>query len=246
MNRTIYILWFQGFNNAPLLVRNSVQSWKHYNEKSWRIVLLDNNNLKEYIDIDKIYKIVNKKMIKPCHLSDIIRCELLSKHGGLWTDATSFCNRPLDEWIEPFIRKVGFFAFRNPAENRMLSNWFLYADKENFIIEKWCEKTFEYYEKNGFAKTYFIHHYLFGELYNTNQTFKSLWDNVPSFPANGYGPHYILANGLFSVITMNIRYVIDKKISPVYKLTYKNGGERGFINRNSILNYLYSTISKTA
>ena len=35
---TIYILWFQGFDNAPLLVKNCVQSWKHYNP-DWNIVI---------------------------------------------------------------------------------------------------------------------------------------------------------------------------------------------------------------
>jgi hypothetical protein len=239
--RTIYILWFQGFNNAPEIVKNCVASWKYYNQNTWNIVLLDNNNLKNYINIDEIK--VNKKLIKPCHLSDIIRCKLLTKYGGIWTDATSFCNRPLDEWILPFIEKVGFFAFRKPAEDRMLSNWFLYSNKENFIIEKWSEKTVEYYEKNGFAKTYFIHHYLFADLYINNKTFKNLWDKVPNFPANGYGPHFLLANGLFSLITYNIRYIIDKKISPIYKLTYKNGNGNN-INKNSILNYIFSTINK--
>ena len=28
-----------------------------------------------------------------CHNSDIVRALLLSKYGGVWADATTFCNR---------------------------------------------------------------------------------------------------------------------------------------------------------
>ena len=67
MIRTIYILWFQGFNNAPPVVKMCVKSWKYYNKK-WNIVLLDNNNIKKYIDINEIYSFIDKNKIGRAHV----------------------------------------------------------------------------------------------------------------------------------------------------------------------------------
>jgi hypothetical protein len=241
MIKTIYILWFQGFNNAPQIVSACIRSWKHYN-KDWNIVLLDNSNLNKYVDMNEIYSIVDKKNIKPCHLSDIIRCKLLLKYGGVWADATLFCNKPLNNWLSNFIKKSGFFAFKKPTSDKMLSNWFLYSDKENnYIIQKWHDATCEYYKKNGFAKTYFVHHYIFEDIYKNDQKFKELWNITPNFPSSGLGPHYIQNMGIFNNLTSESKYFIDRKVSPVYKLTYKTP----FIRNNfSNFNYLYSTISK--
>ena len=56
MIETIYILWFQGFNNAPELVKRCVNSWKYYNP-SWNIILIDNNNLINYINLNNYINI---------------------------------------------------------------------------------------------------------------------------------------------------------------------------------------------
>ena len=147
----IFILWIQGFNNAPLVVSKCVQSWKHHNP-DWNVVLLDKNNLNEWIDTS----FMNKKM-KMCHKSDIIRVLLLQKYGGVWADSTTFCNRPLHDWLPT---KEGFFAFYNSTGNTMISNWFLYAKKHNYIITKWRDATLNYYNHHEKAHTYYIHHYM--------------------------------------------------------------------------------------
>jgi mannosyltransferase OCH1-like enzyme len=62
MIKTIFILWFQGFDNAPIIVKKCVDSWKHYNP-DWNIILLDHTNLCKYIDLD-FYYVLNKKILK--------------------------------------------------------------------------------------------------------------------------------------------------------------------------------------
>jgi hypothetical protein len=227
---SIFILWFQGFNHAPPIVKKCVQSWKHYNPE-WNIVLLDKHNLSQYIDVH-----LNKNMML-CHQADLIRILLLKKYGGVWADATTFCNRPLHDWLP----KENFFAFYNSTGKTMISSWFLYAKKNDYIIDKWCEATLNYCKHHEKAHTYFFFHYLFEDLYNSNSTFKTTWDKVKKISSYGKeNAHYIQDLGLCSTPTRKIKKHIDSKSAPVYKLTYKHSLKK--CTRKKLLHYLYSTI----
>ena len=58
---------------------------------------------------------------------------MLRQHGGVWADATSFCLRPLDDWLNAAYA-AGFFAFRNPAKDRMMANWFIASEPDNALF----------------------------------------------------------------------------------------------------------------
>ena len=241
MIKTIYIVWFQGFDNAPEIIKACVNSWKFYNP-DWNIILIDNNNLINYVNLENYITDIYKRNINNTALSDIIRVILLNLYGGLWVDATTFCNKPLNDWLPKYINE-GFFAFNNPAPDRLLSSWFIYSEKNNYIIDKWYNKTLQYYKINNCPHTYFWFHYLFGDLYNSDNIFKKLWDKVPKLSANGIGPHYLQEKGMFNNISIQTKLDIDNKITPFYKLTYKCNFPE--YNESTILYYLYSTIKLT-
>lgn len=70
-------------------------------------------------------------------VSNLIRLELLCRHGGAWADATTVCARPLDEWL-PQHSQSGFFAFAAPGGGRPLSTWFLAATQpQDPVIAFW-------------------------------------------------------------------------------------------------------------
>jgi len=207
----LYILWFQGFDNAPNIVRWCVSSWKHYNP-TWNIILLDDTNLKNYVNLEKV---TYDKEIELCHLADMVRMILLRDHGGLWVDATSFCNKPLDDWLPGYIES-GFFAFDRYRPDLMISNWFLYAEKNHPIIAQWCEETLYYYQVHGKSHTYFVHHHIFEQLYHRDVSFQKEWDKVPKL--SGSIPHTLQIPDFFKT---NGGKDIDSKRVPVYKLSYK-------------------------
>ena len=230
MIKNIYILWLQGFDKVPQIVYYCIKSWKHYNP-DWNIFYLTEKNIN--IDINKYSK------LEKCHLSDIIRGMILNKYGGVWTDATNFCNKSLNDWLPKYI-KEGFFAFDKPGPDRLLSNWFLYSEPNNYIMNQWSNITLNYYNTHNKAHTYFIHHYLFGELYKIDHKFKTIWDKVPKINANGIGPHYLQEKGLFNICNNSIKQIILSKITPLYKLTWKCNFEQ--YNNKTNLYYLLSTI----
>ena len=239
MNKTIYILWFQGFDTAPDVVKKCVASWKHYN-RDWKIILLDNKNLHKYVRIENYINIKNKN-INYTALSDIVRIILLKTLGGLWVDSTTFCNKPLNDWLPQYIQE-GFFAFDKPGPDRLLSTWFIYSDKDNYIINKWLQSVQQYYTIHNTPHTYYWVHHLFGNLYNSDNIFRAHWDNVPKLSANYLGPHYLL-NRMFQRINSDIKNKIDNKSIPLYKLTYKRKFPRLDVSLN--VYYLYSTINLT-
>lgn len=144
--RTIYFLWWQGIDQAPLVVRRCLESWQKQNP-GWKLVVLDQNNVADYVRLDVPYKKLAN--LDKCHLADLIRVYLLAAYGGVWTDATVYCNRPLDEWLHECMNS-GFFCFYRPAQDRLISNWFLAAARENYVVVKMKSELTGYWSLNNF------------------------------------------------------------------------------------------------
>jgi len=235
MKKVIFIYWAQKFINAPIVVKKCLLSWKLKNP-TWEIIELNDDNLSEYINIEEEIPDIQKKNITKTSYSDIIRIFLLAKHGGFWCDATTFCNQSLDIWLNKNTL-TGFFGFELKSD-RMLSSWFLYSEKHNYIIQKWKRNVIEYvnninilgtnivhtsldiWNKDKYNhKHYFWFHYLFGDLYNSDNKFKELWDSTPKISADG--PHYVQKQGLLNKLSDKVKNHINEVKTPLYKLTYR-------------------------
>lgn len=250
MIKTIYIYWPEGLDKAPDIITQCVQSWTHYNPE-WTIVHLDNTNLDHYVpSMDIIHRI--RQMYKDTqedqqHIMNVLSLQILATHGGAWVDATVFCNQSLDEWT-PIYAEEGFFGFDKPGPDRLLSNWFLYAEPSNVIIQRWNDAMTHFYSKrvqdwrnqNRPISSNFIPHSLFNTIY-VEPAIQQSWNRVHKIPANGLGPHYILEQGMFSAYDQEFQRNVDTKIAPMYKLSiapnYKSNCKPG-----TKLFYLLSTV----
>ena len=141
--KTLYLLWLQGWADTPEVVNECRRSWEYHNP-TWRIVLLDQEDLFDYLDADDFKRL--PKDMSPASLSDVIRVHLL-KRGGVWVDATCFCCMPLDDWIHDHMSS-GFFAFDRPGKDRMISSWFMAATPGNPLVHIYCRATQRYWNRN--------------------------------------------------------------------------------------------------
>ena len=217
-NKLMYIYWGQGFENASSLIKLCLNSWKK-NNPDWQIIELNNENIGQYIDLNALPK--NALDIKNYDLtvfSDILRISLLKKTGGLWVDASTFCTKPLNEWF-PKYRKQGFFAFSNPGPDRLISSWFLFGKKNNYLVEQMHQEVMMYWLNNKKSNAYFWLYYLFNNLYATNEKFRSIWNNCKTISADA--PHFIQTKGMLSNLTSEVKEHIDEKKIGVYKLSHK-------------------------
>jgi hypothetical protein len=147
--RTVWLLWHQGLAAAPFIVRACVESWIRTNP-GWRVVVLDANTLHHYVELDIPAEILSSLCL--AHQSDLIRLQLLARYGGVWADATTFCIRPLDSWIDAACSRSGFFAFHRPARDRLIANWFLASQRGSPVAIGLYERLRSYWIQHRFQE----------------------------------------------------------------------------------------------
>lgn len=145
--RILWFAWLQGIDTAPPLVKRCLHSWQCHNS-GWQIIVLDGQNLNEYVDVDEIIG-PNRQIISMQALTNIIRINLLANVGGVWADATCFCCRPLDDWIGNYLTS-GFFAFEKPARDRLISSWFLASREDCHLTQTYCRHVNAFWRNNSF------------------------------------------------------------------------------------------------
>ena len=146
--RKLWLLWYQGVAEAPFIVKKCIDSWVN-KKPTWEVIVLDSSNLNDYIKLDVPEDVLEN--IPLTQQSDLVRMLLLSKYGGVWADATTFCTKPLDEWIEG-CSESGFFVFHKPGRDRVMSIWFVASQKDSPICDKLCNNLRSYWIENNFNK----------------------------------------------------------------------------------------------
>jgi hypothetical protein len=130
--KTLWTFWWQGETQAHPLIQRCIAVWRERNP-DWDVVVITADNVDRYVDW-RGFETPAIKDIAPPALADVVRVALLHQHGGVWADGTTFCRRPLDDWI-PEVARAGFFAFRRPDPERIVSSWFLASTPASYIAD---------------------------------------------------------------------------------------------------------------
>jgi hypothetical protein len=215
MNRTIWTLWFQGRGAAPLVVRKCWASWER-NNPGWTVRCLDATSVGRYVAVND-HVDLGRQSLTASSLSDLVRMLLLHEFGGVWVDATLWCNRPLDDWL-PAVMHEGFFAFAAPAPDRPLASWFLSAEPGHRLVAMWCRRTIEYWADRVDTGDYFWFHHTFRDLCETVPVAAAAWARVPRRSADG--PHGLLFDDRLYRPWTDVADTVDWT-TPVFKLTHR-------------------------
>ncbi len=90
----IFILWFQGEEQMPPIVRLCYERAKRFC-LNHPVILLNRENLKNYIDVPQIvYDKLDTGKFTIQFFADLIRNILIAKYGGIWMDATIYLSSP--------------------------------------------------------------------------------------------------------------------------------------------------------
>lgn len=195
LNKTIWLLWFQGWDSAPWLVKQVTESWE-INNQGWKIEYVTLENLREYIsDVDYIYN--KSKEITPQAKSDIIRLSLLKNHGGVWADATMLCMQPLDTWAEEAVKPAGLWMYHGHGSGMHCkdgpASWLIVSEKDSLIINKWKSACDEYWKDRTNADSYFWLDSLFRKLFESDIEFRKKWALAPHLYGEARGQAHSLA-----------------------------------------------------
>ena len=154
--KKLFMYWHQGWDSAPDFVKRCAATWQRHNP-TWDINLLDAATIGKKIELPAALKTLNLPL--PA-LSDVIRIHLLKQYGGVWADATLWCTRPLDDWIDSVCDHSGFFAYDKPGPDRPISSWFLAAGTDCRIVDIWYSEVRHLLTK---TQAYVRHHQRFGD-----------------------------------------------------------------------------------
>jgi hypothetical protein len=233
LNKTVWLYWGQGWENAPLLQKIVAGSWS-LNNPDWKIELLNDQNLKDYLLEETPYIFDLNKNISYQAKSDIIRLALLNKYGGVWADSTMLCMQPLDHWVFEASSKSRIWMYHGWGggfdPNVGIASWFIVSHKNSYVIQKWKERCDEYWNKNNKAHTYFWMDGLFRELYDSDPKFKNAWLLTPNICCEDYGQAHCLV-GKMHIDDPALKEHF--KIKPPYALKFWNNWNQMFPDLNT-------------
>ena len=123
--KIIWVMWWQGENVAPSIVKMCINSMRR-NANGADVRVISKDNYSSYIEIPEyIIEKHNSGVISFAHLADIMRVFLIAKYGGLWLDSTIYVSKPIpdnlfnksfyslhSEHVEtPFVADDRFYTF---------------------------------------------------------------------------------------------------------------------------------------
>ena len=175
--KVVWVLWYQGIDNAPQLVKNCYKSMQD-KLKGYEIRLLDENTWSDYIELPEyIIKKFKEGKITHAFLSDLIRLELLIKYGGTWMDATIMC---MSDDVPSFYLDSDLFMFQaiyadNVNTASSIDNYFITARSGNKLLRMTQKLLYEYWKKYDVVNDYLIFYDMF-EL--AIEAFPEEWEKI--------------------------------------------------------------------
>ena len=120
---TCKIIWMYWdlLPHAPDVVQQSITSWRNLNP-AWTVRVVDKASERQWLSPRAFAWAERNPTCTVQAWSDALRTDLLAQHGGVWTDATVWCLKPLDSWLS-----LGheFISFQKPRTG--ICSWFLYV-----------------------------------------------------------------------------------------------------------------------
>lgn len=213
----VWIYWSTGMEEtAPELVKKCFLSIKS-NLKDRDVILLSKQNYRDYVDIpDYIVDKYERGIIQHVHFADLLRIELLAKHGGTWIDSTVYC---LSDNIPSYMLNSDFFVFQKlkpgaDGNSIRLSSWFITAAANHKFILAQQALLRAYWKKYDKAIDYFFFHHF---LTMVSEFYSDEWKGIIQFP-NSF-PHVLLLMLFDKYDEKKIEAL--KESCPFQKLSYK-------------------------
>ena len=225
---TIFALWMQGIENAPPVVQ--VCHRQLIRSTSRPVVYLDAAMLPKYAQIPSDISAMEMGM---AHRSDLLRIELLARHGGTWLDATCLVRSDFDDCLED-LSASGFFAFAK--RKATLSNWLLSVDRPgHYVILMLREALHVYWRHFGRTRGYYLFHYMFEGLVELDPRTCQIWEATPKIP---HDQACTLQRRMFAPYNEErFRACINRSF--VQKLTYKYRSKRA--RKHTMLRHVLRT-----
>lgn len=176
-SKIIWTLWMQGHENAPELVKCTIDSIRKFAElNNFQFILLEEDTIEKYIVFPKLIKEkMDLGIIDYTKISDILRVSLLAKYGGTWVDATVYMEEEFDSSLllqNYYTIKTGGIEDYSPnISNNRWKGFFLSGNSSLFSFTR--DFFFEYYSRYDIAVDYLLIDYIFDIAYKYDEKIKN-------------------------------------------------------------------------
>ena len=224
--RIIWTYWDSGIENAPPVIKPCIDSWKRLNP-TWSVTVLNQESVK--LLLPELWEsLLNKYILPSTQQTDFIRLLLLQKYGGVWIDATVYCQKPLDDWLGIAMKDSSFFYFRNPNSVHGICTWFIAVNNtENKHINSWFQvlkARFLQIVSISNEISYFLIMEVHGILMKSEPSFArastamtwmfATWGDI--------GPHYAQILGLDNIVSpADKEILLNNNITYLHKLNWR-------------------------
>jgi len=231
--KILWMYWEQGLEHLKSLAEdpeskytadyNCVQAWLKLNP-NWDIRVLDKAEAMKLAPKYAILANDTTGRISRVTASDVLRLELLTLYGGVWSDTSNCPFRPLDNFVPSMLQATKFFApyldsagglsgddleqfhdchtWKSAAEARSSGTWFLAASQPHHVImEKWLNALYERMVEKMTAPTkvhfpYFVAHCTFTQTRLIDPEVETAWKEFQKSPHfwEGEGGHVCFAD----------------------------------------------------
>ena len=228
-SKYIWICWWQGYDNAPQLVKACINNIKKHSSGK-KVIIIDQYNYSNYVEINKsIVDKINESKFPITFFADILRMNLLSKYGGVWIDSTVFLNEDVSEInkYELFTVKHDLYSSWHVCKGKW-SSFFLGAGKNNLGIKLINEILINYAISENYLIAYLLLDAVITIAYENIASFKKQIDAIPVNNKKIFCMEELLN-------TPAENFTIPSKIN---KLSYK----RKYVNKINGLNTVYYSL----
>lgn len=212
----IFICWFQGFDQAPDIVKGCIHSIDNtFPHDKYEVVEITTENFSKYVDFPAyIMEKWEKGIISNTHFSDLLRLELLIRYGGYWIDATVYNG---SREIPSYLDNTDFFVYSNDLRGdttMVAESWLIKAPVNQPILVLTRKYLYAYWQKKNYLCHYFLFHLFFSM---SCEVYPEIYGNVPQ--VSSVDPHMMVKYLEKSYDQDTMTYL--NEISYFHKLTYK-------------------------
>lgn len=159
----VWVCWLQGFEQTPELVKVCVVSMRRY-LKDREITLLSYDNYTEYAEMPPhVVERYERGEMPGALFADLLRSELLIRHGGTWMDASMWVTGYSEKDKEIFDADLFMFQALRRDDNTFhgSSNWFITACAGNRPLMVLRDVLTQYWKDYDVTLNYYMFHDFF-------------------------------------------------------------------------------------
>lgn len=176
----IWVFWWQGEDAMPEICKICYQSLLRH-KNGLEVRLITKNNLMDFLTIpETIMRKLEEGKLSFTNFSDVVRCMLLAKFGGLWVDATLYFTQDIPlNWLN-----YPFFSIKNKQDGYKfvsLNRWSTFimgGNGESNYFRDLANLMISYTVREDTYLEYMTIDYFMDLLFKTPQ-YKALIQNIP-------------------------------------------------------------------